>query len=348
MTGYLFDLGYDELKDFFHSLGEPDYRVDQLWTGLFSHFWSSPDQFTTFPKELRHQLAELVDFTHLEPEQVLQSGDGATVKTLYRLPDGLAIETVLMSYQQRNTVCISSQVGCGMGCDFCATGKMGFLRNLSSGEIAEQVVRAAAHLAQKEEELTNVVFMGMGEPFHNYDNVMAAIDLLNDSRGMNIGARRFTISTVGLVPQIYRFAGEDRQVNLAVSLHAVENDLRSSMLAVNRKYPVQELLTACRHYVEKTNRRITFEWALIYGVNDRAEQARKLTEALGDLLVHVNVIPLNPNAHYPGQPSSEQRVRQFQQILQEAGIPCTVRLRRGIDIQAGCGQLASQANPKQS
>jgi len=348
MTSYLFDLGYDELKDFFHSLGEPDYRVDQLWTGLFSHFWSSPDQFTTFAKELRYQLAELVDFTHLEPEQVLQSGDGATVKTLYRLPDGLAIETVLMSYQQRNTVCISSQVGCGMGCDFCATGKMGFLRNLSSGEIAEQVVRAAAHLAHKEEELTNVVFMGMGEPFHNYDNVMAAIDLLNDPRGMNIGARRFTISTVGLVPQIYRFAGEDSQVNLAVSLHAVDDDLRSSMLAVNRKYPVQELLAACRHYVEKTNRRITFEWALIYGVNDRAEQARKLAEALEDLLAHVNVIPLNPNADYPGQPSSEQRVRQFQEILQEAGIPCTVRLRRGIDIQAGCGQLAIQANPRQS
>ena len=228
-----------------------------------------------------------------------------------------------------------------MGCVFCATGLMGFKRHLTSGEIIEQILFYARQLQPLGEKVTNVVLMGMGEPFHNYEATMQAIDRLGDAQGFNFGARRFTISTVGLVPMIRRFANEHRQVNLAVSLHAVQDELRQSMLPVNKRYPVDELLAACREYVDKTNRRITFEWALINGVNDSVDQARVLGERLRGLLCHVNLIPLNPTQGYAGQGSTQERAKAFTAELARFGIPCTLRLRRGIDIQAGCGQLAT-------
>jgi 23S rRNA (adenine2503-C2)-methyltransferase len=277
----------------------------------------------------------------LTPETRLNSIDRQTVKILFHLVDNQPIETVLMYYDKRRTLCISTQSGCALGCVFCATGQMGFRRNLTSGEIVEQVLHFARHLNESNERLTNIVIMGMGEPFHNYTETMAAVDRLNHPQGMNIGARRFTISTVGLIPEILRFANDQRQVNLAVSLHAADDELRDSMLPINRKYPLDELIDACREYVKMTHRRITFEWALIYNVNDTLEQANMFANLLRGLLCHVNIIPLNPTDGYSGKATTMERARIFKAELEHQGIPCTIRVRRGVEIQAGCGQLAS-------
>jgi 23S rRNA (adenine2503-C2)-methyltransferase len=227
-----------------------------------------------------------------------------------------------------------------MGCVFCATGQMGFKRHLTSGEIIVQVLYYARMLKDVNESVTNIVLMGMGEPFHNYDNTMAAIDRLNNPQGFNFGARRFTISTVGLVPQIRRFADEKRQVNLAISLHAADDEERLAIMPVNKRYRIDDVLEACRYYVAQTGRRVTFEWALISGINDSPEVAKKLAARLKGLLCHVNAIPLNPTAGYDGRATDRQRAVAFKETLEQAGVPCTIRMRRGIDIQAGCGQLA--------
>jgi 23S rRNA (adenine2503-C2)-methyltransferase len=338
----IYDLDFPELTEIVKTWGEPAFRAKQIWTGLYQNFWQSPDEFTNLPKGLREKLAAEVRFDVLVPTLKLDSSDGQTRKTLFKLPDGRQVEAVLMRYDKRRTLCISTQVGCAMGCTFCATGQMGFTRNLSSGEIVAQVMYYARLLHDENDVVTNVVVMGMGEPFHNYKNTMAAIDRLNDSTGYNFGARRFTISTSGLVPAIRKFTRERRQVNLAVSLHAAEDDLRGSMMPVNRKYNVAELIQACREYVETTGRRITFEWALINGVNDTPQEAKKLATLLAGLLCHVNAIPLNPTTGYDGKATTHERANAFKQALEQNGIPCTIRIRRGIDIQAGCGQLASR------
>jgi 23S rRNA (adenine2503-C2)-methyltransferase len=279
----------------------------------------------------------------LEPERKLQSSDGETVKTLFRLTDGRLIEAVLMRYTERRTLCISSQSGCAMGCVFCATGQMGFQRHLTSGEIVEQVLYYARQLKDQGDRVTNVVLMGMGEPFHNYAATLEAIDRLNDPKGLGLGERRFTVSTVGLVPKIRQFADEKRQVNLAISLHATEDEARSAMMPVNRRYPIAEIIESAHYYVEKTGRRITFEWALIQDVNDSPDQARRLAALLRGLICHVNVIPLNPTERYEGKATTRERAIAFCAVLEEQGIPCSIRIRRGIDIQAGCGQLAAEA-----
>ncbi len=339
----IYDLDFETLTQTLKDWGEPGYRARQVWNGLYKHLWATPDEFSTLPLDLRQKLEEHFTFTHLAPEIVLDSVDKQTRKTLFRLPDGQAIEAVLMMYKKRRTLCISSQAGCAMGCVFCATGQMGFRRNLSSGEIIEQVLYYARILQAEGEHVTNVVLMGMGEPFHNYDATLQAIARLHDHEGFDLGARRFTISTVGLIPAIRRFTEENSQVNLAISLHAADDELRASMLPVNNRYPIADLIAACRDYVAYTGRRITFEWALIQGVNDTPEQAEKLADLLSGMLCHVNVIPLNPTEGYGGEKSTRERVQLFQETLEKRGIPCTVRVRRGIEIQAGCGQLASKA-----
>jgi 23S rRNA (adenine2503-C2)-methyltransferase len=343
----IYDLNLLDLTTLLESWGEPSYRARQLWQGLYQHFYASPDQFTNLPKSLREKLSAYFRFDLLRPKRYLDSSDAQTRKTLFELHDGNLVEAVLMRYDPathkgrgRRTLCISTQAGCAMGCVFCATGQMGFKRNLSSGEIVAQVLYYARMLHEQGENVTNIVLMGMGEPFHNYDNTMAAIDRLNDPGGYNFGARRFTISTVGLVPMIRRFADEKRQVNLAISLHAADDEERSKIMPVNRKYPVSELLDACHYYVTRTGRRVTFEWALIAGVNDTEEVARRLAARLKGLLCHVNAIPLNPTTGYHGQATTHQSAARFKGTLEQAGIPCTIRMRRGIDIQAGCGQLA--------
>ncbi len=336
----IFDFDFEQLSALLKEMGQPAYRAKQLWEGLYQQFWSLPEDFSTFPKELRQKLAEDFSFNHLKEAEHLHSKDGQTTKVLFTLPDGQPIETVLMRYEERNTLCISTQAGCAMGCVFCATGQMGFRRNLTSGEIVEQVLYFARQLKDEGARVTNIVLMGMGEPFHNYEASLAAIDRLGDANGFNMGARRFTISTVGLIPAIKRFTAEKRQIGLAISLHASEDDLRSSMLPVNQRYPIKELVQACREYVDFTGRRITFEWALIQNVNDSPEEARRLAELLQTLNCHVNVIPLNPTHGYSGERSTRERVAAFREVLESHGISCTVRVRRGIDIQAGCGQLA--------
>jgi 23S rRNA (adenine2503-C2)-methyltransferase len=338
----IYDLDLEEIAGIIEEWGEPAYRATQIWKSLYKQLRESWDEFSTLPQPLRHRLEENFSLSGLRPEIVLASQDNETTKTLFSLPDGAAVEAVLMRYNKRRTLCISTQVGCAMGCVFCATGQMGFRRNLTSGEIVEQVVYYARQLNALGERVTNVVLMGMGEPLHNYNASIQAIDRLNHSEGMNLGARRFTVSTVGLIPGIRRFTNEHRQINLAVSLHATDDELRSSMLPINRKYPVDELLKACRDYVRKTHRRITFEWALIRDVNDMREHARELGARLQGMLCHVNVIPLNPTKGYGGQATTRQRAEAFQAELERLGIPCTIRVRRGIDIQAGCGQLAIQ------
>jgi 23S rRNA (adenine2503-C2)-methyltransferase len=356
MTKLIYDFDFPELSARVKSWGVPKYRAQQIWDGLYKNLWLVPDEFTNLSKDLRAKMGELLDFEALKPVDYRESRDGDTRKTLFELQDGRRIETVLMRYERedkepRNTVCISTQVGCGMGCTFCATGQMGFKRQLSRGEIAAQVLYFARKLQDEGNpstgsghRLTNVVVMGMGEPFHNYEATMDAIDHLNNPEGFAFGARRFTVSTVGLVPLIKRFADEKRQINLAISLHASDDKLRSSMLPINDKYPIANLLEVCRYYVEQTHRRITFEWALIEGVNDTPEQAHTLARKVKGLLCHVNAIPLNPTQGFHGRGTGHDRARIFKETLEQAGVPCTIRAHRGIDIQAGCGQLASREN----
>jgi 23S rRNA (adenine2503-C2)-methyltransferase len=333
-----------ELEQLFDSWGEPRYRASQVWDAVYKQLKIKPDRISNIPKSLRGKLDDHFSFENLRAEVNLSSSDTQTMKTLFRLEDENAIETVLMRYKNRRTLCISSQSGCALGCVFCATGQMGLRRNLSSGEIVEQVVNFERILRSQDDGLTNVVVMGMGEPFHNYRATLEAIDRLNHPDGMKMGARRFTISTVGLIPQMLRFANEKRQVNLAVSLHAADDDLRSSMLPINIKYPLRDLMEACRQYVDITHRRITFEWALIDGVNDSLQHADQLFNLINGMLCHVNIIPLNPTDGYRGNPTSSSQAELFQSQLVQHGIPCTIRVRRGIDIHAGCGQLASKVN----
>lgn len=355
----IYDLSFEGLSELIKSWDVPAYRASQIWEGMYKHLWTNWDEFTNLPTSLRRKLADEFaragssnvnssSFTSLQPVDKVESSDRETVKTLFSIRGGQQVEAVWMHYSKRNTLCISTQAGCAMGCVFCATGQMGFKRQLSSGEIIEQVLFYARLLAAQQQQVTNIVVMGMGEPFHNYDATMTAIRRLNDTNGTNLGARRFTISTVGLVPGIKRFSSEHSQINLAISLHAADDELRGQLLPINNKYPLDELLNACLDYIQSTNRRISFEWALIQGVNDTPEQANKLIQRLkpfyanGVALCHVNVIPLNPTQKYGGHASSHQRALAFQAELERAGIPCTIRLRRGIEIQAGCGQLAGK------
>ena len=363
MTGpwALFDQSYDQLQDILASWGEPAFRARQLWTRLYQGLAMSFDEMSELPKSLRQRLARETVLNRLEALADQRSSDGQTRKILFALPDGAQIESVLMGYERRRTVCISTQAGCAMGCLFCATGQGGLQRNLTSGEIVEQALffarppRSEAQGRTPEPQLstsgsrpaasalTNIVLMGMGEPFANYDQVMAAVRRLNDPAGFGFGARRMTISTVGLVPGIKRLAQEDIQVNLAVSLHAATDELRDRLVPANKRYPLRALLPAVHEYIERTHRRVSFEWALIEGTNDTPEQASALARLVKGMLCHVNLIPLNPTSGYGGAPSTRQRIAAFRSVLELAGIPHTLRLRRGIDIQAGCGQLRQRS-----
>ncbi|TNE91231.1 MAG: 23S rRNA (adenine(2503)-C(2))-methyltransferase RlmN [Deltaproteobacteria bacterium] len=337
MSTNLLSLDEAGLASLVKELGQPAFRAKQIHNWLYDKGASDLEEMTNLPKALRDALAEAASIGSLTQVVEQQSADG-TRKRLYRLHDGQLIETVVMPYADgRRTACISSQAGCAMGCVFCATGQMGFQRQLTETEIFEQAWRTAAELKARGERLSNVVMMGMGEPFHNYDAAVGAVRRM--MRDLGIGARHITISTVGLVPAIRRFADEGLQVGLAISLHAASDETRSALLPVNRKYPLEELIDACKAYVERTGRRITFEWALIAGQNDSAQEAHRLGRLLSGLLCHVNLIPLNPTARYEGQPTEEADVATFVEVLGRHGVPATVRMRRGIDIDAGCGQL---------
>jgi 23S rRNA (adenine2503-C2)-methyltransferase len=333
----IYDLSREELTQL---AGSPSYRGDQLWSGLYSNY-SDIDEITTLSKPLRAHLAALPALQKaLRVVHESETDNGSTVKWLCELPDGKRIETVLMYYDDRVTVCVSSQAGCAMNCSFCATGQAGYDRQLSAGEIVEQVIMAARRSRNDSRRLSHIVFMGMGEPMANYENLWPAITRIHDDIG--IGARHVTVSTVGIIPGILRLAREDLPVNLAVSLHAANDELRTSLVPINKRYPIKDLMEACYTFIESHNRRLSFEWALINEVNDRESDAKELADLARPLGAHVNLIPLNPTPGYLVQGPSRNRVHRFAEYLSVAGINVTIRDTRGSDIDAACGQLAAE------
>jgi 23S rRNA (adenine2503-C2)-methyltransferase len=369
----LLDLSRDALRDQVLAWGQPAYRADQLYQWLYQQVAVDSAEMSNLPASLRDRLAEEAQIELLAPVAETVSRDGHTTKTLFRLHDGQLIETVLMRYDRRNTVCISSQAGCAMGCTFCATAQMGLQRNLTPGEITAQVLYFERWLRLKGEEgkrgkegkgiasaddgsglrikgyeaphrsrVSNVVVMGMGEPLANYANLWSALRTLTDPAGLGLGARKITVSTVGLAPGIDRFAEEELQINLAVSLHAPNDALRATLVPINQRYPIAEVIAACRRYVTRTHRRISFEYAMMRGINDSPGLAEELATLLQGMLCHVNLIPLNPVVGSPFQPSRREDLDAFVAILQQRGLPTTLRVRRGIDIDAGCGQLRAR------
>jgi 23S rRNA (adenine2503-C2)-methyltransferase len=342
----LIALDLDGLRELMRSWGQPAFRASQLHEWLYSRGAASFEEMHNLPLALRERLEAECSLGSLRLDTEQQSSDG-TLKRLYRLADSQLIEAVLMPYGSgRRTACISSQAGCAMGCVFCATGQMGFVRQLRADEIFEQAYLYSRELQARGERLSNVVLMGMGEPFHNYGPVLEAVERIMSELG--IGARHITISTVGLVKRIRDFADHGTQITLAISLHAATDEARSAILPINRRHDLAELIEACHYYVDKSNRRITFEWALIDGENDSTEEAARLGALLEGLHCHVNLIPLNPTQGFSGGPSSADRADAFVATLARHGIPATVRVRRGLDIDAGCGQLKSQVMDRSS
>ena len=329
-----YDLDRDQLAELL--AGEPRYRIDQLWDGLYRQGRDLGD-LSNVPKALRARLDDELP-TALEPVAESVSDDGETVKWLWRLPDDRSVETVLMHYADRSTVCISTQAGCAMACGFCATGQAGFERNLSIGEIVEQVIRARQHALPR--RLSNVVLMGMGEPLANLDRVWPAVERIHGDLGLS--ARHLTISTVGIIPGIRRLTEAPLPVNLAVSLHAANDELRDELVPINRRYPLAALAEACDAYVEATHRRLSFEWALIDGVNDRRRDAEELAAYARARRAHINLIPLNPTPGYPTRGTPPDGVRRFRAHLADLGANVTVRQNRGTDIDAACGQLRAE------
>ncbi|MBP1466582.1 radical SAM protein [Candidatus Chloroploca sp. M-50] len=407
-TVALYNLTMIELETLLRDLGQPAFRAKQLYRQLYVNLADDAMTMTDLPLALRERLASEVRLGALQLERVQETDQGLTRKALFRLHDGAVLETVLMIYPDRATVCVSTQAGCAMGCDFCATGKLGLLRNLTVGEIVEQALWASRELRKWQASLvapdaaplqtppatsrarqqalpgpettrtddagqwwggegeaftervthqvarvTNLVFMGMGEPFANYDRWWAAVERLHDPQGFNLGARSMTVSTVGLVPGIRRLAEASLPISLAISLHAPDDALRSAMMPINQRYPLVELLEATRDYIDRTGRRVSFEYVLLQGRNDHPHQALALARLLRGqgvskgpaLLCHVNLIPWNPVPGMPLGRSERERVTAFQQVLLDYGIACTVRIERGVAIAAACGQLAGASVP---
>jgi 23S rRNA (adenine2503-C2)-methyltransferase len=337
----LYDQTSETLQTVLRELGQPAFRVKQLEEGLYQHRYLSFLEFSTLPKSLLENLGENFTLFPLELSKTITSRDKQTQKFLFELHDGSYIESVLMHYEGRHTVCISTQVGCPMGCVFCATGGMGFIRNLTAGEILAQIIFAMRQLEHEGMNLTNVVYMGMGEPFLNYDHVMSSIARLTDQKGLNFGARRLTISTVGILPRIHQFTEAKSQVNLALSLHAPNNALRSQLIPSNEFYPLHALIDAAKKYTDYTHRRVLIEYALIDGVNDSLELADELATLLHGMLCLVNLIALNPGSNDTLKGSPREKVEAFRDRLMKRGMQTTIRLKRGIEINAGCGQLAT-------
>ena len=329
------DYDLEELKQEFLKLGEKPYRAEQVFKWLYESNVTNFDDMTNISISLREKLKEKFSLCIYRIEKKQVSSDG-TKKYLFDISDGNMIETVLMEYHHGKTLCVSSQIGCKMGCKFCASTGIDFIRNLSSGEIVEQILAV-----QRDEniKISNVVFMGIGEPLDNYDNVLNAIRILNNQKGLNIGARHISLSTSGLVPKIYDLADENLQCTLSISLHATTNDKRSEMMPINKAYNLEELLKACRYYIEKTNKRISFEYALVKDNNDKLEDAKRLVKLLKGMIAHVNLIPINKIENGKYVKSSNENIIKFRDYLNDHGIVATIRRELGSDIDAACGQL---------
>jgi len=344
------DLTIKELEQLLISLEEPAYRINQLLSGVYQRLAVSYDDITDLPLSLRRKLEKRIALHTLTPVREVKSMDG-TFKVLFKLQDEKTMETALMLYtagagRPRTTVCLSTQVGCPIGCSFCATGQQGFERNLTPGEMIDQVLYFARKVKEVGEEsryshITNIVFMGMGEPLANYEALMQALEILTSPRCFGTSPRNITVSTAGLVPQIRQLSQEKVRVGLAVSLHAPENALRNRLVPLNKRYPLEELIPACQEYANKTGRRVSFEYILFAGINDSLAQAGLLAGLLKGIICHVNLIPANRTANAAFQSPSRNKVIAFEQQLKIHGINCTLRLSRGQDIDAGCGQLRS-------
>lgn len=329
------DYELDELKNKMTEIGEKTFRAEQIFKWIYSENVDTIDEMTNISIELRNKLKDNFELKRFKIIEKQKAKDG-TIKYLFDLLDGNAIETVLMEYKYGKTICVSSQVGCKMGCKFCASTGISYIRNLSSGEILEQILKV-----EKDEntKISNIVFMGIGEPLDNYDNVIKAVKIINDPKGLNIGARHISISTCGLVPKIYKLAEENLQCTLSVSLHSTNNEKRSELMPVNRTYNIQELIKACKYYINKTKRRISFEYALVKGENDSIENSKELAKLLKGMICHVNLIPVNEIKKDGYKKSTNENIMKFRDDLNSRGIVATIRRELGSDIDAACGQL---------
>ena len=329
------DYNLEELKEILINLGEKPYRAEQIYKWIFVENVTSFDDMTNISLELREKLKEKFDLHVFNILQKQESKDG-TKKYLFDVLDGNAIETVLMEYKFGKTICVSSQIGCKMGCKFCASTGVKFARSLTNGEIVEEILAV-----QRDENIkvSNIVFMGIGEPLDNYDNVIKAIKTINNPKGLNIGARHISISTSGIVPRIYDLANENIQCTLSISLHSTTDEKRSEMMPINKKYNIEELIEACKYYIEKTNRRISFEYALAKSKNDNLEDASELVKLLKGMLCHVNLIPINKIEDGKFEKSTNENIIKFRDYLNEHKIVATIRRELGTDIDAACGQL---------
>lgn len=329
-------LDLEELTDVFYELGEKKYRALQTFKWIHEKMISSIDDITELPKELRDKLKSNYLFSQLEIVKRLDSKYDDTSKYLFKLEDGNIIESVMMKYKHGTTLCLSTQVGCRMGCEFCASTKDGLVRNLLPGEILEQF-----YLIQKDqgEIISNIVLMGSGEPLDNYKNIIKFLKIIHHKEGQNLGYRHITISTCGIVPRIYDLAEEEIPINLSISLHSPFDEERKKIMPIAKKYSIEQIISACNHYINKTNRRITFEYTLISGVNDRISDASEIVKLLKGMLCHVNLIPLNNVKEFKYNKSDNKTVNNFKDFLTKNGISTTIRREMGADVNAACGQL---------
>jgi 23S rRNA (adenine2503-C2)-methyltransferase len=341
MKPFIYDFSLEDLQDWVKENNEPAFRATQIFDWLYVKRVTSFEEMTNLSKGLRAKLNDQFSFVMLNEITKLQSKDG-TVKFLFGLHDNHAIETVIMRHNYGNSICVTTQVGCRIGCTFCASTLGGLKRNLTAGEIVAQVVQAQKILDETNERVSSIVIMGSGEPFENYDATMTFLRIMIHEKGLNIGQRHITVSTSGIVPSIYKFADENTQINLAISIHAPNDKLRSKLMPVNRRFPFDDVMESLRHYMDKTGRRITFEYALIGGVNDRPEHAEELANVLKDMMCHVNLIPVNyvPERDYVRTPRKD--IFEFQRILADKGVNVTIRREQGHDIAAACGQLRAK------
>ncbi|WP_349410452.1 23S rRNA (adenine(2503)-C(2))-methyltransferase RlmN [Pseudalkalibacillus sp. SCS-8] len=337
----IFSLEYEELKDWLKKEGEPSFRAKQIFEWLYKKRESSFSEMTNLSKDFREKLENEFVITPLKTLIKQESKDG-TIKFLFELEDGYSIETVLMRHEYGNSVCVTTQVGCRLGCTFCASTLGGLKRNLKAGEIVAQVLEVQRAMDETDERVSSVVVMGIGEPFDNYDGLMSFLRTINHDEGLNIGARHITISTSGVVPKIYDFADEGMQINFAISLHAPTTEIRSRLMPVNRMYPLDDLMDSIRYYIRKTGRRVTFEYGLFGGVNDQVEHAELLADLIKDIKCHVNLIPVNyvPERDYVRTPRNQ--IFEFERTLRERGVNVTIRREQGHDIDAACGQLRAK------
>ncbi|GGI41697.1 23S rRNA (adenine(2503)-C(2))-methyltransferase RlmN [Mammaliicoccus stepanovicii] len=343
----IYSLQLGELEDWLTDQAEPRFRAKQIFDWLYVKRINAFSEMTNLSIELREKLAQSFEITTLEVAVKQESKDG-TIKFLFELQDGYTIETVLMRHEYGNSVCVTTQVGCRIGCTFCASTLGGLKRNLEAGEIVSQVLTVQKALDETDERVSQVVIMGIGEPFENYDEMMDFLKIINHDKGLNIGARHITVSTSGIIPKIYDFADESLQINFALSLHAADNETRSRLMPINRAYDLDKLMEAIEYYVNKTNRRITFEYGLFGGVNDQVHHAKELAKLIKHLNCHVNLIPVNhvPERDYVKTPKED--IFKFEKELKRHGINATIRRNQGADIDAACGQLRAKERKEET